>query len=188
MVFFAALVLVVTVIGGLTPALYATGVDLNIYLKSGDDVKRRFLSFSLRELLVGLQLGLKLALLTGVGLLVSSMMFHVDIPIRRSSRDMVVVQAEYPIAPGARYMAREATIGRVLLFQELQHNLDTMPEVASVGIFRPMPFSAEAVRAGQNFSIVYKTPRGEQERVSARTIEGHASPEGFDMLSFPLIV
>ena len=91
MVFFAALVLTVTVIGGLTPALYASGVDLNTYLKSGSDSKRRFFPFSLQEILVGVQLSLAFAFLTGVGLLVSSMMFHVDIPIRWSSRDMAVL-------------------------------------------------------------------------------------------------
>ena len=94
------------------------------------------------------------------------------------------------LLPG-RSIGRAADELRAIEFKpetELQNHLNTMPEVASVGIFRPVPFSAEAVRAGQNFSSVYKTPRGEHERVSARIIEGHASPEGFEMLKLPLII
>lgn len=154
MMFFSTLVLAVTIIGGLTPALYTTGVDLNTYLKSGSNSRRRFgpVSFSMRELLVGIQLSLSLALLTGMGLLVNSLMFHVDVPISWSSGDMLAVRVEYSIVvdqliPESRpkITSREEEIKftldlfaksiepktrRAMFFQEFHNSLRTMPEVA----------------------------------------------------------
>jgi len=189
MAFFSAMVLAVTVIGGLTPALYASGVDLNTYLKSGSDVKKRFLpfSFSLRELLVGVQLSLALALLTGVGLLVSSMMFHVDVPIRWSSRDMAVVKAQFPQALGGN--TSEHMTNRALFFEGLHDYLSTIPEVAESGIYSPVPFSDEAIRAFQGTRGIYKeSPNLAVERVPALlAIEGNANRRGLEMLGVSLI-
>ena len=92
--FWAALVMVVTLIGGLIPSLYATSLDLNTYLKSADGGKRRFLPA--QEILVGVQLSLALALLIGVVVLLRSMMFNVDIPIGWASRDIAVVSVIHP--------------------------------------------------------------------------------------------
>ena len=196
MAFFAALVLAGTLIAGLAPALYASGVELNTYLKSGDNVKRRFFlfPFPLRELMVGVQLSLALALLTGVGLLVSSMMFHVDVPIRWSSRDMVVVQAEFPVMlyefprnDGHTTMLPPETMrSHAVFFQEFQQRLSTMPEVAAAGIFRPVPFSVEA-RHLETRRDVFRTGRDDPERISARIIEGYANSEGFEILDVQLI-
>ena len=92
--FWAALVMVVTLLGGIVPSLYATSIDLNTYLKAASGEKRRILST--REFLVGVQLSLALALLIGVGVLIRSMMFNVDIPIGWSSRDIAVVSVMHP--------------------------------------------------------------------------------------------
>ena len=194
MVFFAALVFAVTVIGGLTPALYASGVDLNTYLKSGSDARRRLFPFSLREFLTGIQLSLSLALLIGVGLLLSSLMFHVDVPIRWSSRDMFVVRADFPteltfLSPAVvtAIPSKDAMTRYTLFYQELQHRLGAMPEVSAIGVFTPIPFSVDAVRTGQSLRSVSKTRPGEPERVSAQVFEGYANQEGFDMFGITLI-
>ncbi|MDR0310700.1 MAG: ABC transporter permease, partial [Acidobacteriota bacterium] len=216
MAFFAALVFAVTIIGGLTPALYATGFNLNTYLKSGSNSRRRFgpFSFSLREILVGVQLSLSLALLTGVVLLVNSLIFHVDVPISWSSRDMAVVQVTYPKTPitplpkrntttveeAAKYIADNASqviepaTRQAMFFQEFQNNLRTMPEVDNVGIFNPIPFSPEAVRRNQSRGKAYRTPSpkvGERRREEAFYVEAfmnaQTSPEGFDLFGIPFI-
>ena len=216
MVFFAALVLAVTIIGGLTPALYATGVDLNTYLKAGFNSRRRLgpFSFSLRELLVGIQLSLSLALLTGVILLVNSLMFHVDVPISWASSDMAVVQVEYPlpkltplprvnittIEDEMKYRAANAAQGiepstrLAMFFQEFQNILRTMPEVVNVGIFNPIPFSQEAVSRNQNRGKIYRTPFPEEGRSGVEALNYveaftnvQTSPEGFDLFGVPFI-
>jgi len=215
MAFFTALVLAVTIIGGLTPALYAAGVDLNTYLKSGSNSRRRLwlFSFSLRELLVGVQLSLSLALLTGVILLVNSLMFHVDVPISWSSRDMVVVQVEYPrrkatplprvniitIEDEMKYIAADAAQGiepsaqLAMSLQEFQNILRTMPEVDNVGIFSPIPFSQEAVSRNQNRGKVYRTPspkvggRQGEDAFYVEVASVATSPEGFDLFGIPFI-
>ena len=192
MAFFVALVSVVTLIGGLTPALYASSGDLNTHIKSGSDSRRYFLpfGFTLQELLVGAQLSLALALLTGVGLLVNNMMFHVVIPIRWASNDIAVVRAEFPVKPGSLEYSSAAIINRSIFYHELENNLNTMPEVANTGIFRPIPFSADAVRASQRGSAAFNAPSTQSfysERMGIQVIEGYANPVGFRMLELPLI-
>jgi hypothetical protein len=195
LVFFALLVLFVTVISGLAPALYASGVNLNTYLKAGSDSKTRCFpfSFSLRELITGVQISLALALLTGVCLLVNSMIFHVDVPIRWASRDMAVVRATLESNPytqlsGSSLPTGNAMANYSMFFQEFQNRLSTMPEVVSAGIFKPIPFSAEAARTSQlSTTVVFKTPPGTPERVFHPIFEGRASPEGFYMMGLPVI-
>ena len=185
MAFFAALVFVVTVIGGLTPALYASGVNLNTYLKSNAGSKRQRFLFSLRELLTGAQLGLALTLLTTIGLLVNSMMFYVDVPIRWSSRDIAVVKVDFPLRSGR---SSEAMTSQALFFQEFHDRLSTMSEVASVGIFNPIPFSPAAGKAINRGANAGNNPPGEPEHVAIRGgIEGRTNHEGFEMLGVTLI-
>jgi len=212
MLFFTAMVLTVTIIGGLTPALYATGADLNTYLKSGSNLKRRLYSLSLRELMVGIQLCLSLVLLTGVGLLVNSMMFHVDVPISWSSRDMVVVTAEFTRVPNTNSKPMSVEEIKMLLKMTLANNIElatrratfsnefqnflrSMPEVANVGIFKPIPFSSEAIRKSQSSrEKVYKTRPPDQPWddgwagiFSVDVLSGYTNPEGFNLLGIPLI-
>ena len=206
--FFTALVFTVTIIGGLTPALYATSVDLNTYLKSDSDSRRRFgtFSFSLRELMVGVQLSLSLALLTGVVLLVNSLMYHVDVPISWSSRDMVVVQVEYPrrkatplprinivtIEDEMKYKAAIASQGiepsaqLAMLLQEFQNTLRTMPEVVNIGIFSPIPFSQAAVTRNQERGRIYRTTSRDAPYIDG-IMAVVISPEGFELFGIPLI-
>ena len=184
MAFFAALVFAVTIIGGLTPALYASGVDLNTYLKSGEVSKRRF--FSLRELLTGAQLALALALLIGIGLLLRGTMFNINIPIEWSSRGTVVVMAYFQSEPESR--AESVMRRNTMLFQEFKNHLETMPEVAAVGILRPIPFSREAELGDTSPSIASKTRQTQLERgAHLEVVEGYASPEAFGILGIPLI-
>jgi ABC-type antimicrobial peptide transport system permease subunit len=188
----AALVLAVTVIGGLVPALYASGVNLNTHLKSGSNSEWRLFSFSIRELLVGVQISLSLALLTGVGLLINSMMFHVDVPIRWSSRDMAVVRAVFKPNPSTHLglgtsPSGDARASYAMFFQEFQNRLSTTPEVSTAGIFKPIPFSIDAVKATQFLVAVFKTPRGGPEIVFEPVVEGRANAEGFEMMGISLI-
>jgi len=190
MAFFAFMVFAVTFIGGLTPALYASGVNLNTYLKSGSDPRRRFLTFSisLRELLVGVQLGLALALLTGVGLLVNSMISHVDVPVRWSSRNIAIVNANFPVIAGAQ--SHKAARSRALFFQDFQYHLNTIPEVVSATVFQPIPFSDGVKRNRDRGSIVFLTQplsTSVQEAIWTPVISGIASSEGFEMLGVKLI-
>ena len=195
MAFFAALVLAVTIIGSLTPALYATGVDLNAHLKAGSNSRRRLgsFSFSLRELLVGVQLSLSLALLTGVGLLVNSMMFHVDVPFRWSSNNMAVVQTTYSRPMEPKITIEEVATRRAVFFQDFHNILKTMPEISNAGNFSPIPFSPAAVRRNQNPGKVYITPppegrRREEKEFNVKALSNvFTSPEGFDLLGIPFI-
>ena len=183
MAFWAALVMIVTLIGGLIPALYATGLDLNTYIKAADGGQRRF--FSAQEFLVGVQLSLALALLIGVGVLIRSMMFIVDIPIGWSSRDMAVVSVTHPFNLSLSALARVPVING-----DIRRELSAMPEVIATGMFSPIPFSPAAIITGTTGANLYKTlPQGSKwgnGDISPVTVG--VSPGGFNMLSVPLVL
>ena len=149
-------------------------------------------------------------------MLINSLMFHVDVPIRWSSSDMVVVQAELSrtqlatITPlpkrntttmeeELKYIADRASqaIGNVkrlaIFHQEFHNSLRTMPEVVNVGTFTPIPFSPEAVRRNQNRGRVYRGryPEGGMREEGTFYVEVFnntgTSPEGFDLFGIPFI-
>ena len=182
--FWSALVMVVTFIGGLIPALYATGLDLNTYLKAADGSGRRF--FSTQEFLVGLQLSLALALLIGVGVLIRSMMFNVDIPIGWSSRDIAVVSVTHPFDISLSALARVPVIN-----DDIRNELSAMPEVMATGMFAHIPFTAAAIRTGSAGAPVYKTMPSQSMTMGdedLRPVTASVSPGGFDMLGVPLVL
>ena len=182
MAFWAAIVLVVTLIGGLIPSFYATGIDLNAYLKAAADGKRRL--FTSREFMVGLQLGLALALLIGEGVLIHSMMFRIDFPIGWSSNDIAVVP---PHRTGAALKnERNAMYARSL---DIQSELSALPEVMSVGVLSPIPFSPDAMRSSRGMMPVsnYLPTQGQEFPQAHSSMTGIVSPNGFDILGIPLI-
>ena len=189
--FWAALVLAVTFIGGLIPSLYATRLDLNTYLKSASGGKRRFLST--QEFLVGVQLSLSLALLIGVGLLIRSMMFNVDIPIGWSSRDVVVVSVtQSRMDTSSRELAMAASLRRTELNQNIRSALSSMPEVLTVGVLSPIPFSQRAIRNEQMAGMMVDKTLPSQSTMAGEwgiTINSTSvSPDGFTVLGVPLII
>ena len=179
-VFVAALMLIVTLVGGLIPSFYATKLDLNSYLKSASGGSRRF--FSTREFLVGVQLSLALALLIGMGVLLRSMMFNVDIPIGWSSRDIAVVSVLHQRGLGGAKLS--------MLSQDIRNELHAMPEVISAGHFSPIPFSKDV--AGRR-NVLYKTRRPDpqviqQDGWDLAALVVDVSPDVFDVLDIPLVV
>jgi len=181
--FWTMLVMAVTLIGGLFPALYATSLDLNTYLKAAKDGKRRL--FSTQEILVGVQLCLALALLIGVGVLVRSIMFNVDIPIGWSSRNIAVVSA---------IQTRNGNLVSLPeLDREIINELNAMPEVETVGIVAPIPFSPEAVRDASGRMIIRETMRTSNIKILGE-VDGNLAASvrvdthGFDALGISLVM
>jgi len=188
MAFWAALVLVVTLIGGLIPALYATGLELNTYLKATTGGRRSF--FSTQEFLVGVQLSLALALLIGMGVLIRSMMFNIDIPVGWSSRDIVVVSIIHDTS-GSVLMTSENVISLETLSQDILREISTMPEAMTVGALHPIPFSSDAFRhvtwPGIYASRTLPSAFGVLPGISPVATINHISSDGFAALGIPLI-
>ena len=188
MAFGAALILLVTLITGLIPSLYATSLDLNTWLKSASDGKRRFLLS--QEFLVGVQLSIALALLIGMGVMLRSMMHRVDFPIGWSSRDVVVVSA-YPLEQGP-IVNDENRPRYAMAFNDVQRELRSMPEVVSVGYLSPIPFTAEAIaRSGVPIPTLKTLPPDGSRSIpedNPAFFYGLAGPDGFDILGIPLVL
>ena len=135
-----------------------------------------------------MQLSLALALLIGVGVLIRSMMFNVDIPIGWSSRDTAVVSV---VPPMGMDMSR-----RLNLSQDIQNELRAMPEVMTVGFVFPIPFSKYAISIGSRGTPIYKTsPSNKFNMTPEGRIVGdfeaysvEVSPNGFDVLGIPFVV
>jgi len=188
-VFSAIMIFFVTIISGLVPALYASGVDLNTGLKPVSLAKRRF--FSIQEMLSGVQLSLALALLISAGFLLRSIMINVDYPVGWTSRSISVVRAVPAIETSSN--ADGSIIKRVSFLQEFQYFIETIPEVASIGIMMPIPFSEKAVHDIQQPLSIFRTREATQKRPqnstesASHSIQGFASSNAFEMLEIPLV-
>jgi len=199
MAFQATLALVVTLVSGLIPALFATSLDLNTYLKAATGGRRRFLSS--QEFLVGIQLSVALALLISVGILIRSMMFNVDIPIGWSTRDIAVVTTAPPtVNPpvnDAGIVPQEylSAVSRrnAALNQDILNELRSLPEVMNVGLLNPIPFSTAAIRDSRTRWPVFATVPNravssfDQEPGETSAVQLTVNPNGFDILGIPLV-
>ena len=187
MAFLMALMLVVTLLGGLIPSLYATRLNLNTYLKSTVAGGRRF--FSSREFLVGVQLGLALAMLIGMCVMIRSMMFRVDFPAGWSSQNIAVLST-HPLDDVTGMTPDESRARNALSFRDVQSELSAMPEVLSVGYLSPVPFSGEAASRSRWPMPVSNTllPQGQARPSGApAAIYAEAGPGEFDVLGIPFI-
>ena len=186
MAFWAALMLVVTLIGGLIPAFYATGLDLNTWLKSASSGGRRL--FSTQEFLVGVQLSLALALLIGMGLVIRGMMFNIDIPAGWQSRDIAMVSVLH--GGSGIGIQREAT-SFAILNEEIMRELNAMPEVLTSGVLHPVPFSKQAFRlntaAGMNVSKTKPAAFTGPSEIDPLVTINYVMSDGFAVLGIPLI-
>ena len=185
MMFFVILIFVTSIMASLVPALYISDVNLNINLKSDAILKRRV--FSLQETITGIQLGLALALLIGVGVLLRGMMSKVDLPIELTSHEIDIVGVQFP--QESLSFSIEIINHRTNILREFQQQLEAMPEVVSSGVLNPIPFSEDAVRESQRPVNLYKSQSagpGTNE-VAHNSIQGYASPEGFKLLGISLV-
>ena len=194
--FWASLVMVITLIGGLIPSMYATSLDLNTYLKSATGGGKRMF-FTTQELLVGVQLSLALALLIGMGLLIRNIVFNVDVPIGWSSRDIAVVTVQQPGYPGTAI--EMADIRYEGLNQDIKRELQAMPEVMTVGMLTPIPFSTDAIRSSRRRTLVSLSKLDLQNGITQEFSAAYSrnslgvsnlsvSPDGFDVLGIPLVL
>ena len=187
-VFWIALVLIVTILAGLAPSLYATNINLNTYLKAATAGKRRFI-FS-QEFLVGVQLSVALALLIGMGVMLRSMIHRVDFPIGWSSHNIVVVST-YPLEQGP-IINDDNRPRYAMAFNNVQSELRAMPEVVSVGYLSPIPFTSNAIlRSGIPVPTLKNLPPDGSRAIPDDTpafTYGFAGPDGFDMLGIPFVL
>jgi len=191
MAFSAALVMIATLIGGLVPALYTTNINLSTYLKTAAGDKRRF--FSSQELLLGIQLGMSLALLVCVIILLRSMMFRVDYPIGWSSEKIAIVSTELQNIDNSR-RSKDTLLRYARFTEDANRELKAIPGVMSIGTLSTIPFTPEAVADSKTFNYaVTDLPPEIREQRGAPSLNYKLafpvsiSPDGFNVLGIPLI-
>lgn len=186
-VFFAALVIVVTIVSSLIPAFRTTNVELNTLIKSSSGSKRRF--FSSREVLVGVQLSITLALLIGSGVLVRSMRSQIDSPAAWSPQNKIMVLISTPRPKSPEERAR-----RMMFYQDAQRQLEQAPGVLSVGSLYPVPltpsakFVSESIMPSALISKDKPSSVKEENQPLRECLQGTVSSNGFDLLGIPLLL
>jgi putative ABC transport system permease protein len=176
---FALLISVVTaVIFGLVPAIQATKLDINGWLKEGSGrssagVRRRFL----RQSLIVSEVTLSLVLLVGAGLLIKSFvrLQQVDPGFKADhllTMSITIPDNKYPDAPRQR-----------AFFQQALQQVQGIPGVKSAALVTKLPLGgSEKVRA---FLIEGRPPlaSGEQQTASYNVV----SPDYFSTMMIPLV-
>jgi hypothetical protein len=173
-----ALVVAATLLCGIAPALHATGGDLNSFLKTGISgitfapVRPRFLTA--HEFLASGQLALAMILLISTGLLVRSMVAHLELPLGLQTQNVFVVESYLEALPDVlaaenqywrehrpshqtpentfkkdQYNAIGAVIDEGIaqsgtFYDEARRSLAALPGVVSVAVMSPPPFGDEA--------------------------------------------
>jgi putative ABC transport system permease protein len=175
---FALLISVVTaVIFGLVPAIQATKLDINGWLKEGSGrssagVQRRFL----RQLLIVSEVSLSLVLLVGAGLLIKSFvrLQQVDPGFKTDNlltMSMTIPDDKYPDA-----------LRKGAFFQQALQQIQGMPGVKSAAVVSKLPLGgSDKVRA----FLIEGRPAlasGEQQTASYNVV----SPDYFSTMSIPL--
>jgi len=176
---FALLISVVTaVIFGLAPAIQATKLDINSWLKEGSGrssagVERRFL----RQLLIVSEVTLSLVLLVGAGLLIKSFVRLQQVNPGFKSENLLTMTVtipdnKYPDAPRQR-----------AFFQQALQQIQGIPGVKSAAVVTKLPLGgSDKVRA---FLIEGRPPlaSGQQQTASYNVV----SPDYFSTMSIPLV-
>jgi ABC-type lipoprotein release transport system permease subunit len=212
----AALALAVTLACGLAPALHATRVELNAALSSrgahAGTLSPRNHHFAPREWMAAVQLVLALALLIGTGLVLRSITAYLNRPLGLEPDGVAVFRVQLPRSPGrAAAMARfreehgmppagrsspvltellaphlsAERIRNAQFLRDAYDGLGRLPDVLAAAVVDPTPFTPQAELLRH---LVYVAEALEAPgRPAVRTMYGHVSSNGFDLLQIRLL-
>jgi predicted permease len=160
---------------GLIPALQASRTNLSAAMKEKTRMKSGFLRFNLSSLMVVMQVGLSMVLLTGAGLFAGSLikLQNEDIGLDRNNLLLVGVDPRL-----AGYKPTELTP----LYQQLLERLSSLPQVKSVSMATYAPMSG--TRRSSTIKVTGYTPQpGEDLNVEDML----AGPRYAETLGIPVL-
>ncbi len=126
---------------GVWPALRAARTDATTALRQGANSTAGASALGRRNLLLAMQVGGSIILLTAAGMLLGGLRFAREIDPGFDASHMIVVDVYDGLAPAAQRMAMRAEIGR---------RLSALPEARAVAWSRRVPFGGTHLRRGQS--------------------------------------
>ena len=160
-----------SILFGLAPALRATRVDVNTFLKDGDNAYAGLGGRRVRNGLVMVQVAVSVVVLVAAALFLHSLRngFSLDLGFR--PENLLVVRVD----PAAQGYSKERT---TLIFQELEEQVRKLPGVRDASVVAPLPLGI--VSSGREFTVP-----GTQRTINA---DMHVvGPHYFATMGIPII-
>jgi putative ABC transport system permease protein len=172
--FTAGIAVLTSIIFGLVPALRASSPNLTEFMKEGRGTTSSASHQRLRGVLVVAETTLGLALLVVAGLLLRS--FHRILSVDPGMNSHNVLTLNFDL-PEKKYNEQQ----QIEFYTQLQHRLENVPGVTSVGAVTPLPLS------GGNAIITFTiegrpVPKSEEPSADIKV----ATPNYFHTLNIPL--
>lgn len=167
--------IVAGVLFGLVPAIQASRTNLSSAMKEKTRTRSGFMRFSLSSMMVVMQVGLSMVLLTGAGLFARSLMKlqNEDVGF---NRDNVLLLGIDPRLAG--YKPAELTT----LYQQLIDRIGSVPQVQSVSMATYAPMSG--TRRSSSIKITGYTPPDGEEPVVQDLL---TAPKYAELMGIPLL-
>jgi predicted permease len=160
---------------GLIPAIQASRTNLSSAMKEKTKIRTGFMRFSLSSLMVVMQVGLSMVLLTGAGLFASSLvkLQREDIGFDRNNLLLLGIDPR---------LAGYKTTELATLYQQLLERLGTLPQVKSVSVATYAPMSG--TRRSSSIKVPGYTPEPGEDRDVQDILAG---PRYAETLGMPVL-
>ena len=146
--------IVAGVLFGLIPAIQASRTNLSSAMKEKTRTRSGFLKFSLSSLMVVMQVGLSMVLLTGAGLFARSL-------VKLQSEDVGFNRDNLLLLGIDPRLANYKTTELATLYQQLMERLSSLPQVKSVSVATYAPMSG--TRRTTSVNVPGFTPQSSSE-------------------------
>jgi len=178
LLFAGGVVLLVTLVFGLIPALRISGVSISGTLgRAGRGGAGSHTQDRSRSTLLAAEVALSLLLLTGTGLLLKSFSEMAAVRLGFDKQDVVTFAL---FLPRARYGEAEQ---QIRFYQDLEERLEMLPHVESVGSVYGSPMGRVAITTSTVFLDRPAPPPGQEEVNLVRVV----TPDYLETLRIPLV-
>ena len=167
--------IVAGILFGLIPALQASKTDLSSAMKEKNRMTSGFLRVNLSSLMVVLQVGISMVLLTGAGLFARSLIKLQEEQVGFDRNNVLLVGID-PRLAGYK------PVQLATLYQQLTDQLSSVPQVSSVSMATYAPMSGS--RRSSSIKLSGYTPRPDEDLVVQDMLTG---PKYAETLGIPLL-
>ncbi len=173
--FTAGVSILAGILFGLIPAIQASRANLSSTMKEKNRLRGGFMRLSPSSLMVVLQVGLSMVLLTGGGLFARSLMKLQNEDLGFDRNNVLLVGIDPRLAG---YKPTELAP----LYQQIMERLSTLPQVRNVSMATYAPLSG--TRRSSSIKISGYTPQSDEEMVTQDILTG---PKYAETLGVPLL-
>ena len=173
--FTAGISIVAGLLFGLIPAVQASRANLSSAIKERSRTRSGFMRFSLSSMMVVMQVGLSMVLLTGAGLFARSLLKLQNEELGFDRNNMLLLGIDPRLA---NYKPAELTA----LYQQILDRVGSMPQVKSVSMATYAPLSG--TRRSSTIQVTGFTPQSGEDSVVEDILTG---PKYAETLGIPLL-